>query len=71
MDHKLVPKHELVPKEMAEEVLKSYGVKAEKLPAILSDDPLVKELKAERGDLIKIIRESKIAGRAICYRLVI
>ena len=70
MQHNLVPLHEIVPKEEVEAVLEKYSVKLSSLPAIASDDPVVKELKAERGDLIKIVRDSMVAGQNICFRVV-
>jgi DNA-directed RNA polymerase subunit H len=69
-DHRLVPKHEILPKEKVEEVLSKYGIELNKLPIILRDDPIVKELKAERGDLIRIVRQSPTAGESIYFRVV-
>lgn len=70
-DHVLVPKHELLSKEEAEELLKILGVRKEDLPKIRADDPIAKEIGAKPGDIVRIIRESKTAGRSVVYRLVI
>ncbi len=70
-DHILVPKHEVLSKEEAEEVLKTLGVRPEQLPKIREDDPIAKEIGAKVGDIVRIIRESPTAGRSIAYRLVI
>ncbi len=70
-DHILVPKHEVLSKEEAEEVLRTLGVKPEQLPKIREDDPIAKEIGAKVGDIVRIIRESPTAGRSIAYRLVI
>ncbi|WP_290900945.1 DNA-directed RNA polymerase subunit H [Ferroglobus sp.] len=70
-DHILVPKHELLSKEEAEELLKILGVRKEDLPKIRADDPIAKEIGAKPGDIVRIIRESKTAGRSVVYRLVI
>ena len=67
----LVPKHEIVPAEKAQEILQKYGADAKKLPQILRDDPMVLEINAKKGDLIRIIRDSPTAGRAIYYRIVV
>jgi DNA-directed RNA polymerase subunit H len=69
--HNLVPFHEVIPKDKVEEVLSKYSVQIDKLPAIASDDPVVKEMKAERGDLIKITRGSLVAGQSIYFRIVV
>ncbi len=70
-DHILVPKHEVLSKEEAEEVLKTLGVRPEQLPKIRADDPIAKEIGAKVGDIVRIIRESPTAGTSIVYRLVI
>ena len=70
-EHRLVPKHDILPKEKVDEVLAKYGIQLLKLPTILKDDPLAKELKAERGDLIRIVRKSPTAGESIYFRVVI
>jgi len=70
-DHILVPKHEVLSKEEAEEVLKLLGVKPEQLPKIRADDPIAKEIGAKVGDIVRIIRESPTAGVSIAYRLVV
>jgi DNA-directed RNA polymerase subunit H len=70
-EHRLVPPHEILPKEKVDEVLAKYGIELLKLPTILKDDPIAKELKAERGDLIRVVRKSPTAGEAIYFRVVI
>lgn len=67
----LVPKHEVLSKEEAEELLRSLGIKKEQLPKIKATDPIAKEIGAKVGDIVKITRESPTAGKSIAYRLVI
>lgn len=67
----LVPKHEIVPKEKAQEIFAKYGADAKKLPQIMRDDPMVEEISAKKGDLIRIIRDSPTAGKTIYYRIVV
>jgi len=69
-DHFLVPKHEIVPEEKVEEILKKYGTNLNNLPRVLKDDPSVVEIGAKKGDVVKITRSSLTAGRAIYFRLV-
>jgi DNA-directed RNA polymerase subunit H len=70
-DHMLVPKHELLSKEEAEEVLKVLNVRKEQLPKIRADDPIAKEIGAKPGDIVRIVRDSPTAGKSVVYRLVI
>lgn len=69
-EHVLVPKHEVLSPEEAEELLRRYGVSRDKLPYIHPSDPMVKRLKAKSGDIIKITRRSETAGEAVYYRVV-
>ena len=69
--HRDVPKHEIVPKDEVEGVLKKYNATYEQLPYILTTDPVVLELQAKPGDLIRISRESKTAGSSVYFRLVV
>jgi DNA-directed RNA polymerase subunit H len=69
--HELVPKHEILPGQKVEKVLKKYRVKAHQLPRIKASDPAAKAIGAKAGDVLKITRESPTAGRAIAYRYVI
>jgi len=69
--HVLVPKHILLAKEEAEQVLKMYRIKPYQLPYIKRSDPAIRDIKAQAGDVIKIVRRSGTAGEAIVYRYVI
>jgi len=71
LQHRLVPKHEVLSKEEAEQLLARLGVPPQQLPYILINDPVVKELGAKVGDIIKITRESETAGKAVYYRVVV
>ena len=70
-EHHLVPQHEVVQKEDAHALLKQFGLDYDKLPRILLDDPMVAELKASVGDVIRITRDSPVAGETIYYRRVV
>jgi len=67
----MVPQHILIPENEANKVLKEYDVDKEQLPKIKLADPVIVEIGAEIGDVIKVIRNSPTAGEAVVYRLVI
>ncbi|MDP7975163.1 MAG: DNA-directed RNA polymerase subunit H [TACK group archaeon] len=69
--HVLVSTHVLLQKEEAERVLKELGVTLDDLPKISARDPMVKYVKAKKGDVIKLIRKSPTAGQSLAYRVVV
>ena len=71
LKHELVPRHEIMSKKEANAVLNNYNVTKGQLPKIFSNDPVVKMIKAESGDILRITRNSKTAGKSIFYRVVI
>ncbi|MFH0970686.1 MAG: DNA-directed RNA polymerase subunit H [Candidatus Diapherotrites archaeon] len=70
-EHHLVPRHELLTKEDAHALLKQFGLDFDKLPRISVDDPMVVELKGNVDDVIRITRNSPVAGETLYYRRVV
>jgi len=70
-NHILVPKHEIITIEEAEQVLEKYHCKATELPLIFVNDPAIVGLGVKPGDMIKITRKSATAGESFYYRYVI
>tara|TARA_B100000029_G_scaffold484471_1_gene536703 strand:- start:649 stop:900 length:252 start_codon:yes stop_codon:yes gene_type:complete len=70
-DHVYVPKHEIMQKDEAAEVLKQFNCKPTELPLIYVDDPAIIELGVKPGDMMKITRKSETAGESIYYRYVV
>jgi DNA-directed RNA polymerase subunit H len=69
--HDLVPEHTLLDDpERVEEVLAEYDVAKTDLPKIRLSDPALPD-GAERGDVVRIERDSRTTDRAVVYRLVI
>lgn len=69
--HELVPEHEVLTEEEAEEVLEEYEIEATQLPKLESKDPVAKEIGAESGDIVRVKRDSPTAGEKEAYRYVI
>jgi DNA-directed RNA polymerase subunit H len=70
-DHELVPKHEVMGEKEVAEILEKFRLRKEQLPKIQKSDPVMKEIKAEAGDVVRITRRSRTAGKSLSYRLVI
>ena len=70
LDNVLIPKHEILSHDQEEKVLARFRITKDNLPKIRSSDPLVKELEAEPGAVIKIIRKDSTAEN-VYYRVVI
>ena len=70
-NHVYVPKHEIMTKKEAEEVLKEYNCNATELPLIFVTDPAIIGLGVKPGDMIKITRKSGTSGISLYYRYVV
>jgi DNA-directed RNA polymerase subunit H len=72
MNHVMVPKHEIVPKEKHAELLESlYMTNKKMLPYITNADPIIRCIGGLPGDIIRIERPSPSAGVYTVYRLVV
>ena len=69
--HYLVPEQVLIRNEKVDELLSELGLKKKALPVISRLDPAIKPLKAEVGDVVKIVRDSFTAGKSIYFRRVV
>ncbi len=66
LNHRLVPKFELVKSKELEELKEKYG-DLTKFPKIFVDDPVSQVLKAKPGDIIKFYRKSYVDGNEVIY----
>ena len=70
-DHQLVPKHELLSKKEAEELMRAFHIRPYQLPYIVTSDPAVEALAAKMGDILRVTRKSPTAGEVVVYRYVV
>jgi DNA-directed RNA polymerase subunit H len=70
-DHQLVPKHELLSKKEAEELMREFHIRPYQLPYIVTSDPAVEALAAKMGDILRVTRKSPTAGEVVVYRYVV
>ena len=70
-DHVYVPKHEIITKKEADEVLQKFNCNATELPLIFVTDPAIIGLGVKPGDMIKITRKSGTSGTSLYYRYVV
>ncbi len=70
-DNELIPKHEILGEDELKSVLKRYKIEREQFPKIKINDPVIQQIGASVGDVVKITRKSQTAKEALYYRLVI
>jgi len=70
-DHVLVPKHEILSDEEKKEILTKFNATEEQFPFLFSSDPVVREIGAKPGDMVRISRISDTAGETTYYRFVV
>lgn len=69
--HQFVPKHELLSKKEAEELMHEFHIRPYQLPYIRTSDPAAAALGAKMGDILRISRKSATAGEVVVYRYVV
>jgi DNA-directed RNA polymerase subunit H len=67
----LVPRHELLSKKEAEELMEEFHIRPHQLPYVKTSDPAAQSLGAKMGDILKITRKSATAGEVVVYRYVV
>ena len=70
-NHIYQPKHEIIPKREAEEVMRKFNARPSQLPYIMTSDKAIEDLDVRPGDIIKITRKSPTAGESVYYRYVV
>ncbi|MBN2202849.1 MAG: DNA-directed RNA polymerase subunit H [Candidatus Aenigmarchaeota archaeon] len=71
LKHVLVPKHTILNDDEKRELFKQLSITSKNLPRVATTDPVVKELEANEGDVLKIERKSPVAGDTVYYRVVV
>lgn len=67
----LVPKHAVLTADEKAELLKRYNITPKQLPRIKEDDAVVEAIGARKGDILRITRNSQVAGEYTYYRVVV
>jgi len=70
-DHVLVPKHEILSAEEKKDILVKFNATEEQFPFLFNSDPVVREIGAKPGDMVRISRISDTAGETTYYRFVV
>ncbi|HLD15742.1 MAG TPA: DNA-directed RNA polymerase subunit H [Candidatus Nanoarchaeia archaeon] len=71
IEHSLVPKHSKLTDVEVQKVLEKFNVSLKQLPKIRAKDAAITNLEVKEGDVIKVVRKSPTAGKAIFYRVVV
>lgn len=71
LNHEIVPLHEILPEEEVAPLLEKYQIVKEQLPKVRSNDPAVRVVNGQPGQIVKITRASPTAGHFTAYRLVV
>ncbi len=70
-DHDFVSKHELLTPEEKAKFLAEAKVQAYQLPRINASDPAIIAVGGTPGDIVRVIRNSKTAGKYVTYRYIV
>ncbi|MBI2545321.1 MAG: DNA-directed RNA polymerase subunit H [Candidatus Aenigmarchaeota archaeon] len=66
-----VPKHIIMNEDEKLQLLNEFKITIRQLPRISVNDPVIKQIGGKIGDVIKIVRDSPVAGESVYYRVVI
>lgn len=69
--HIYVPKHEILTEEETKKILEKYNISLGQLPRILKNDPAIKNMNPEVGQVVRIHRKSPTIGKTEYYRVVV
>ena len=67
----LVPRHDILTLEERERVLTELNITPKQMPRIKQTDPVVKQLGAKKGDIVRIKRNDPGIGDYYYYRVVV
>eukprot|EP01134_Creolimax_fragrantissima_P000332 CFRG0332T1 len=68
--HTAVPKHVVLTHQEKQDIMKKYKIVDTAFPRLLMRDPVARYFGCARGQVLKIIRDSPMAGKQVTYRIV-
>ena len=68
-EHYLVPKHSIISESEKARLLKHHKLTEAQIPRMTPEDPMARYLGMEYGDVAKVVRDSRVAGRYVTYRI--
>ena len=69
--HVLIPKHLKTSEKEKKMLLEKYNITLRELPKIQITDPAIQKLDVKPGDIVKVVRYTKVTGETVYYRGVI
>ncbi|KNC79637.1 hypothetical protein SARC_07973 [Sphaeroforma arctica JP610] len=70
VQHAAVPKHVVLTNAQKQEIKKKYKIVDTAFPRLLMRDPVARYYGCTRGQVLKIIRDSPMAGKQVTYRII-
>jgi DNA-directed RNA polymerase subunit H len=70
-DHVLIPEHEVLSDDDKIKLLEELNINEIQLPSIKEKDPIVAQLEAKVGSVIKITRKLSVESGSVYYRRVV
>lgn len=71
LDHICSPQYEILTQDEGDELMKSYLMTKKQMNSMFDTDGASKYLYLKRKQIVKIIRNSELTTKSVCYRIVV